>query len=85
MLSVSGVEEAINFIAARPKPLALYAFSSSRLTVVSIGVDRMKFYPSNVFFVQDKVIGGTSSGGVTINDTVVHTVSHELKVLPSLR
>lgn len=51
------VEEAIELINARPRPLALYWFGTDVAT-------------------RDKVLGRTVSGGVTVNDTLMH-IAHE--------
>lgn len=53
ILSVSEIDDAINFINDRPKPLALYVFSKS----------------SHVW---QSVIDHTSSGGLVVNDTLMH-------------
>ncbi len=53
VLSVRDMDEAIAFVRARPKPLALYLFTHSRA-------------------VQERVLAKTSSGGVSINHTVMH-------------
>jgi len=53
VLAVANIEEAIGFITARDKPLALYLFTSDA-------------------GVHDRVIARTSSGGVVVNDVVVH-------------
>lgn len=53
VLAVASIDEAIGFITARDKPLALYLFTSDAS-------------------VHDKVIARTSSGGVVVNDVVVH-------------
>ncbi len=45
--------EAIAFINARPRPLAMYLFDDDRARA-------------------DEVIAGTASGGVTVNDTLLH-------------
>jgi len=47
------MDEAINFIKANEKPLALYVFTSD---------DK----------VRERVLGETSSGGVSVNDCIVH-------------
>jgi aldehyde dehydrogenase (NAD+) len=47
------IEEAINFINSKDKPLALYIFSNDRHT-------------------QEQLLTSTSSGGVCINDVLVH-------------
>ena len=53
VVAVESVEEAIGFINARDKPLALYLFTGDA-------------------GVRERVIGRTSSGGVVVNDVVVH-------------
>ncbi len=53
VLTFSKLNDAINLIRRKPKPLALYIFSKNQQ-----GVDR--------------VLSGTSSGGVCVNDTVIH-------------
>lgn len=57
VLGHGSVDEAIAFINARPRPLALYWF----------GKDRR---------VRDRVLARTVSGGVTVNDTLLH-IAHE--------
>ncbi len=59
ILSVDSVEAAIEFINQRPKPLALYLFTSKKQHI-------------------EKVVEGTSSGGVCINDVVMHMTVPEL-------
>lgn len=53
------MDEAIAYVNARPKPLALYAFSSSSKTV-------------------QHILTNTSSGGVVVNDAVVHNANPDL-------
>jgi aldehyde dehydrogenase (NAD+) len=53
ILEYEDLSDALNFVDQRPKPLALYVFSRSRV-------------------VQERVIAETSSGGVCVNDTIVH-------------
>lgn len=53
VLTYRTIEEAVSFVTARPKPLALYLFSNSRT-------------------VRERVLDETSSGGVCINDVVMH-------------
>ena len=53
------LDEAIAYVNARPRPLALYYFDEAR--------DRI-----------DQVLQRTMSGGVTINDCIVHLGQHEL-------
>ncbi|ENZ00661.1 hypothetical protein HMPREF1092_02313 [Clostridium thermobutyricum] len=59
VIEFSDIDEAINFVNSRPKPLALYYFSESS---------------SNI----EKVLKDTTSGGVTINDTVIHVAQTSL-------
>jgi len=51
--------DAIGFVNARPRPLALYAFSDDRGAV-------------------DRILGNTMSGGVTVNDTMLHVAQDAL-------
>jgi aldehyde dehydrogenase (NAD+) len=53
VVAVDDLDEAIAFVAARPKPLALYLFSGSAENT-------------------ERVLQGTSSGGVGVNCTVQH-------------
>jgi aldehyde dehydrogenase (NAD+) len=53
VIAVDGIEDAVGFINARDKPLALYLFTSDG-------------------GVRDRVVATTSSGGVVVNDVVVH-------------
>jgi aldehyde dehydrogenase (NAD+) len=53
------IEESIEFIASREKPLALYVFSN---------------YEKEI----KKIITQTSSGGVVINDVLLHFINHNL-------
>lgn len=53
VLRIRHVDDAIAFINARPKPLALYIFAKDRLA-------------------QQRILGRTSSGGVTINHAWLH-------------
>jgi len=53
------VEEVFAVLHRRPKPLALYVFSTDEDFV-------------------DKVLRNTSSGGVTVNDCLMHCVEHRL-------
>lgn len=59
VISVPSIAAAIEFVRARPHPLALYVFSSSKATV-------------------KRVVDSTSSGGVTINDTMIHPTNPSL-------
>jgi len=57
ILCVSDLQEAIEFVNDRPKPLALYVFSNVKSEV-------------------QKVLDSTSSGGVCVNDVLVH-ITHD--------
>ena len=57
VLSYESVDDAISYINARPRPLALYWFGTDNAA-------------------RDKVLGQTVSGGVTVNDTLMH-IAHE--------
>jgi len=57
VLSYGSLDEAIELINARPRPLALYWFGTSTAA-------------------RDQVLNRTVSGGVTVNDTLMH-IAHE--------
>jgi len=57
VMSCDSAEEAIAFINARPRPLALYWFGQDTAA-------------------RDQVLARTVSGGVTVNDTLMH-IAHE--------
>jgi len=57
VLPCDSADEAIAFINARPRPLALYWFGQDTAT-------------------RDRVLANTVSGGVTVNDTLMH-IAHE--------
>ena len=59
VLGVDGPDEAVAFITARPKPLALYVFGDDDAVI-------------------DAVVSGTSSGGVCINQTLMHLLPSDL-------
>nr|XP_061797186.1 LOW QUALITY PROTEIN: aldehyde dehydrogenase, dimeric NADP-preferring-like [Nerophis lumbriciformis] len=59
IVTVSGLNDAINFINERDKPLALYIFSSDNKVI-------------------EKMIGETTSGGVTVNDVLMHYTLNSL-------
>jgi aldehyde dehydrogenase (NAD+) len=59
VLKVDGPAEAVAFINAREKPLALYLFTSDA-------------------GVRETIVGGTSSGGVCVNDVVVQLSAPDL-------
>jgi len=58
VIMINDVEEAISFVNDRPKPLALYIFSDTR--------------------VSEDIIKRTSSGGVSVNDTILHNICNQL-------
>ncbi|MBU0528933.1 aldehyde dehydrogenase family protein [bacterium] len=53
IMTYTKIDDAINTIRGKPKPLALYIFSKNQRNI-------------------DRVLAETSSGGVCINDTVIH-------------
>jgi len=53
ILKLNSVQEAVDFINDREKPLGLYIFSNKTSTI-------------------EKISSETSSGGITVNDTIVH-------------
>lgn len=53
------LDEAIAYVNARPRPLALYVFDHDRAAI-------------------DRVLAETISGGVTVNDTIMHIAQDEL-------
>jgi aldehyde dehydrogenase (NAD+) len=59
VLQVDDLDHAVRVVNARPKPLALYLFSSS---------DRS----------YEKVVTGTSSGGMVVNHAILHLAVHGL-------
>lgn len=59
ILDYKNIDDVIEFITSRPKPLALYVFSKDK-----------NFY--------NNIVKKTSSGGMCINDTIMHVMSDEL-------
>jgi coniferyl-aldehyde dehydrogenase len=59
VMTYASLDEAIAFVNARPRPLALYYFDDDR--------DRV-----------DLVVSATTSGGVTVNDVLLHIAQHDL-------
>ena len=53
------VDDAIAYVNARPRPLALYVFDHDRRAI-------------------ERVLAGTVSGGVTVNETILHIAQEEL-------
>lgn len=58
VLTFSELEEAVHYINAHDKPLALYYFGSTHIA--------------------EQVIASTSSGGVCVNDTIMHIANRNL-------
>jgi acyl-CoA reductase-like NAD-dependent aldehyde dehydrogenase len=54
-----GIDEAIGYVNARPRPLALYYFDHDQARI-------------------DRVLARTVSGGVTVNDTLLHIAQDDL-------
>jgi coniferyl-aldehyde dehydrogenase len=59
VIAYDRLDEAIDYVNARPRPLALYYFGYNRDVI-------------------DQVVSRTMSGGVTINDTMLHFVQEDL-------
>jgi aldehyde dehydrogenase (NAD+) len=59
VLTVDSPDEAVAFVAKRPKPLALYYFSNGRKHL-------------------DSVLAMTSSGGVCVNETIMHFINPDM-------
>lgn len=59
ILEYTKLEEALSYINANPKPLALYIFSEDQEKI-------------------DQIIERTSSGGVSVNDTISHIINPNL-------
>ncbi|XP_056632697.1 aldehyde dehydrogenase, dimeric NADP-preferring-like [Diorhabda sublineata] len=59
IINIKDVEEAIEFINAREKPLSLYVFTKDKN-------------------IRKTILERTSSGGVTINDTITHVITENL-------
>jgi aldehyde dehydrogenase (NAD+) len=59
IIEIDSVEQAVQFITARPHPLALYVFAENRGVV-------------------GRVLEATTSGGVTVNGTLLHLTSPHL-------
>lgn len=59
VLPYSEIQEVMDYVNRRERPLALYLFSNDRELA-------------------DQVIGGTRSGGVTINDCAMHVAQHDV-------
>lgn len=59
IIEFENIDELIETIRVKPKPLALYIFSSSKQT-------------------QNKIMSKISSGGVCVNDTIMHLVPENL-------
>jgi coniferyl-aldehyde dehydrogenase len=59
VVTYRSLDEAIEYVNARPRPLALYYFDHSSKRV-------------------ETVLAGTTSGGVTVNDTILHIAQNDL-------
>lgn len=59
IVEIDNVEQAVQFITARPHPLALYVFAEDHTVI-------------------DRVLESTTSGGVTVNGTLLHLTSPHL-------
>lgn len=59
VLTFSHIDEVVNYVNARPKPLAFYYFSESKKR-------------------QKDILRRTTSGGVCINDTLMHLASYKI-------
>lgn len=59
IIEYSTIDNAINYIRSKEKPLALYYFSENKNSI-------------------NKVLSNVSSGGATVNDTIIHVASSTL-------
>ncbi|MDQ4116482.1 MAG: aldehyde dehydrogenase family protein, partial [Actinomycetota bacterium] len=59
VLTVDSLDDALSFVAARPKPLGLYLFTGSKAA-------------------KERVLAGSSSGGVVINHLAMHCLVPQL-------
>lgn len=59
LIPYKSLDEALNFVNERDRPLALYAFTGSKVE-------------------RDRILSGTISGGVTVNDTLWHVAYDSL-------
>jgi coniferyl-aldehyde dehydrogenase len=59
LVAYRSLDEAIDYVNARPRPLALYYFDRNAKRVESI-------------------LARTTSGGVTVNDTILHIAQNDL-------
>ncbi|MCF0148885.1 MAG: aldehyde dehydrogenase [Clostridium sp.] len=59
IIEYTTIDEAINYIRSKEKPLALYYFSENKNSI-------------------SKVLSTVSSGGATVNDTIIHVASPSL-------
>uniref|UniRef100_H2ZL89 Aldehyde dehydrogenase n=1 Tax=Ciona savignyi TaxID=51511 RepID=H2ZL89_CIOSA len=69
VLAVNGADEAVEIINSQEKPLALYIFAKSD----KVGCNVSYLKPPPPF-----LLSCTSSGGVTVNDVLMHAASHNL-------
>ncbi|MCO4792990.1 MAG: aldehyde dehydrogenase [Bacteriovoracaceae bacterium] len=59
IIKIKSLQEGIDYVNSRPKPLALYVFTSDN-------------------YIEEKILTETTSGGVCINDTLIHLSSDTL-------
>ncbi|XP_064831391.1 aldehyde dehydrogenase family 3 member A2-like isoform X2 [Oncorhynchus masou masou] len=72
IVTVSDIDEAIHFINEREKPLALYVFSSNKKVIQDIPLS------VSVHKVIKRMLAETTSGGVTVNDVIMHYTLNSL-------
>ncbi len=77
MVAVRSIDHAIQFVTSKPHPLALYIFSSStvRCAVYVAPAPALARVSSRVAArqaVKDDIMSRTTSGGVCVNETVMH-------------
>lgn len=77
IVTVSDMDDAVRFINDREKPLALYIFCSNKKvrTIQHAGIEGVSASPFLLFSLTQAVkrmIEETSSGGVTVNDVLMH-------------
>lgn len=74
IVTVSDMDDAIRFINDREKPLALYIFCSKKKvrTIQQTGLNVFPFLLFSLTQAVKRMIEETSSGGVTVNDVLMH-------------
>lgn len=85
IVTVSDMDDAISFINERDKPLALYIFCSDKKVGLSQqGADLQRFLllmfllPPSLTKAIKRMIEETTSGGVTVNDVMMHYTLNSL-------